>query len=79
MKTLSIGLAGALLAIAALGAGGTARAQSGDGWTKAVSASAPCPGLLARMRTAHQNTLPPGWREALTPGKREIELPCPRT
>lgn len=62
--------------------GGRVRAdlvrQSGDGWTKAVSASAPCPDLLARMRTAHQDTLPPGWREALTPGKREIELPCPR-
>jgi hypothetical protein len=62
--------------------GGRVRAdlvqQSAGGWTKMASATSPCPGLLARMRAAQQDTLPPGWREVLTRRKSGAELPCPR-
>jgi hypothetical protein len=38
MKTLSFGLAAAFVAVAALGAAGPARAQSGEGWTVLLDA-----------------------------------------
>jgi hypothetical protein len=56
--------------------------QSRGGWIAAASvASAPCQGLLARMRDREGEPLP-GWRRALAAGLRQrpdAQLPCPRS